>query len=111
MSTNPASPAAPAADAPDARQLRAILVTVSVALRAVIASVSGLNVAQTHLAVDFGASQTDVLWMINIYTLTLAALLLPLGALGDRLGRKPVVPAGLGVFSFAIIVAALAPNS
>jgi MFS family permease len=111
MSTNPASPAAPAADAPDARQLRAILVTVSVALMAVIASVSGLNVAQTHLAVDFGASQTDVLWMINIYTLTLAALLLPLGALGDRLGRKPMLLAGLVVFGVASIAAALAPNS
>src|SRR3981189_2095962 len=111
MSTNPASPAAPAADAPDARQLRAILVNVSVALMAVIASVSGLNVAQTHLAVDVGASQTDVLWMINIYTLTLAALLLPLGALGDRLGRKPMLLAGLVVFGVASIAAALAPNS
>ena len=73
---------------------------------AVIASVSGLNVAQTHLAVDFGASQTDVLWMINIYTLTLAALLLPLGALGDRLGRKPMLLAGLVVFGVASIAAA-----
>jgi EmrB/QacA subfamily drug resistance transporter len=78
---------------------------------AVIASVSGLNVAQTHLAVDFDASQTDVLWMINIYTLTLAALLLPFGALGDRLGRKPMLLAGLVVFGVASVAAALAPNS
>jgi EmrB/QacA subfamily drug resistance transporter len=111
MSTNQVSPAAPAADAPDTRQLRAILVAVSVALMAVIASVSGLNVAQTHLAVDFDASQTDVLWMINIYTLTLAALLLPFGALGDRLGRKPMLLAGLVVFGVASVAAALAPNS
>lgn len=111
MSTNQVSPAAPAADAPDTRQLRAILVAVSVALMAVIASVSGLNVAQTHLAVDFDASQTDVLWMINIYTLTLAALLLPFGALGDRLGRKPMLLAGLIVFGVASVAAALAPNS
>ena len=110
MSTNHA-PAAPAADVPDARRLRAILVAVSVALMAVIASVSGLTVAQTHLAVDFGASQTDVLWMINIYTLTLAALLLPLGALGDRWGRKPMLLAGLALFGVASVAAALAPNS
>jgi hypothetical protein len=47
---------------------------------AVVASVSGLNAAQPQVAVAFDASQGDVLWMINIYTVTLAALLLPLGA-------------------------------
>ncbi|MFF0483265.1 MFS transporter [Streptomyces sp. NPDC004435] len=96
---------------PDARQLRGILAAVSVALMAVIASVSGLNVAQTHLAVEFGASQSTVLWIINIYTLTLAALLLPLGALGDRIGRKPMLITGLAVFGAASVVAGLAPNA
>ena len=61
----------------DARRLRTVLIAVSIALMAVIASVSGLNVAQTHLAVEFGASQNTILWIINIYTLALAALLLP----------------------------------
>ncbi|MFB7712350.1 MFS transporter [Streptomyces sp. NPDC056105] len=98
-------------DTPDARQLRAILIAVSIALMAVIASVSGLNVAQTHLAVEFGASQNTVLWIINIYTLALAALLLPLGAIGDRLGRKPMLIAGLGVFGVASIAAGLAPSA
>jgi MFS family permease len=36
--------------------------------------------------------------MINIYTITLAALLLPLGAAGDRWGRKPVLITGLVVY-------------
>ncbi|MFC9953585.1 MFS transporter [Streptomyces prasinus] len=96
---------------PDARQLRGILTAVSIALMAVIASVSGLNVAQTHMAVEYGASQSTILWIINIYTLTLAALLLPLGAIGDRLGRKPVLVAGLGVFGAANVVAGLAPTA
>ncbi|MFQ3558997.1 MFS transporter [Streptomyces gramineus] len=96
---------------PDARRLRAILIAVSVALMAVIASVSGLNVAQTHMAVEFGASQRTVLWIINIYTLTLAALLLPLGAVGDRLGRKGMLVAGLGVFGVASVVAGLARSA
>lgn len=113
MSTNPTASAAPAGDqgVPDARQLRTILITVSVALMAVIASVTGLNVAQTHMAVEFDASQSTVLWIINIYTLALAALLLPLGALGDRLGRKPMLVAGLTVFGIATVVAALAPTA
>ncbi|MFZ3492551.1 MFS transporter [Streptomyces sp. 5.8] len=96
---------------PDARQLRTVLITVCIALMAVIASVSGLNVAQPDLAVEFGASQSTVLWMINLYTLTLAALLLPLGALGDRLGRKPTLIAGLAVFGIASVVAGLAPSA
>ncbi|WP_030377335.1 MULTISPECIES: MFS transporter [unclassified Streptomyces] len=95
----------------DARQLRAILITVSLALMAVIASVSGLNVAQTHMAVEWGASQTTVLWIINIYTLALAALLLPLGAIGDRFGRKPLLITGLILFGTASVVAGLAPSA
>ena len=108
MSTNAAQAAGESGgDAPDARQLRTILTTVSIALMAVIASVSGLIVAQTHMAVDFDTSQGTVLWIINVYTLVLAALLLPLGAIGDRLGRRPMLIAGLAVFMTAHGVAAL----
>ncbi|MBD0735255.1 MFS transporter [Streptomyces sp. CBMA29] len=78
---------------------------------AVIASVSGLNVAQPDLAVAFDASQSTILWIINIYTLSLAALLLPLGAVGDRWGRKPVLLTGLAVFGGAGVVAGLATSA
>ncbi|MFF0205972.1 MFS transporter [Streptomyces sp. NPDC005017] len=114
MSTNPAQAAhadGSGGGALDARQLRAILTTVSIALMAVMASVSGLNVAQTHMAVEFDASQNTVLWIINIYTLALSALLLPLGAIGDRVGRKPMLIGGLVVFGVASVVAAVAPNA
>lgn len=93
----------------DPRRRRAILWAVCIALMAVVASVSGLNVAQPHLAITFDASQGQVLWIINTYTLTLAALLLPLGVLGDRLGRKPILIAGLIAFGIANIAAAIAP--
>lgn len=96
---------------PDARRRRTILITVCLALMAVIASVSGLNVAQPDLAVAFDASQGTILWIINIYTLGLAALLLPLGAIGDRLGRKPVLLTGLTVFGLASAAAGLAPTA
>lgn len=93
----------------DPRRRRAILGAVGLALMAVVASVSGLNVAQPQLAADLGASQSQVLWIINVYILTLAAFLLPLGAAGDRLGRKPVLIAGLAVFGVANVAGALAP--
>src|SRR5208283_705767 len=95
----------------DPRQRRTILVGVCIALMAVIASVSGLNVAQPQVALAFDASQSDVLWMINIYTITLAALLLRLGAAGDRWGRTPVLIAGLVVFGVASAAAGLAPTT
>jgi EmrB/QacA subfamily drug resistance transporter len=117
MSTNAparigdAEPAAPDPTVHDPRRRRAILVAVCIALMAVIASVSGLNVAQPELAVAFDASQTQVLWFINIYTISLAALLLPLGATGDRWGRKPMLLAGLVVFGAASAAAGLATSA
>ncbi len=69
-----------------------------VALVAIVASVSGLNVAQQALATDLEASQSQLLWIINGYTLALAALLMPVGAIGDRWGRKPVLMIGLVLF-------------
>jgi len=110
--THPYAPI-PAADPTihDPRQRRAILVGVCLALMAVIASVSGLNVAQPQLARAFAASQSDVLWMINLYTITMAALLLPLGAAGDRWGRKPVLITGLVVFGVASAAAGLAATT
>jgi EmrB/QacA subfamily drug resistance transporter len=102
---------APDATIHDPRRRRAILIAVCIALMAVIASVSGLNVAQPQVAVAFDASQSTVLWMINIYTLSLAALLLPLGALGDRVGRRPILLGGLALFGVASAAAGLAASS
>ncbi|MEP1123195.1 MAG: DHA2 family efflux MFS transporter permease subunit [Ilumatobacter sp.] len=94
----------------DPREQRNILIAMCTALIAVIASVSGLNVAQQDLAIDLGASQNGILWIINSYTIALAALLLPIGAIGDRWGRKPVLLTGLAVFGSASFVAAIAPS-
>ena len=70
------------------REQRNILIAMITALVAVLAAMSGLNVAQQQMAIDLGASQSDVLWIINAYTVGLAALLLPVGAIGDRFGRR-----------------------
>ncbi len=87
---------------------RNILIAMCVSLMAVIASVSILNVAQQDLAIDFNASQGTVLWIINAYTLALAALLMPIGAIGDRWGRKPVLLLGLSLFGVSSVLAAIA---
>lgn len=109
MTTQP-PPHTESAIATDPKTQRNILIAMCTALIAVIASVSGLNVAQQDLAIDLGASQSAVLWIINAYTVALAALLLPIGAVGDRWGRKPVLLSGLALFGFASLGAAIAPS-
>ncbi len=94
----------------DPRRRRMVLVAMCTALVAVVASVSGLNVAQGQLATDLGASQSELLWIINGYTIALASLLLPVGAIGDRWGRKQVLVAGLGLFAVANVAASLSTS-
>ena len=103
--TNEAPPDPQAAA--EARRRTWVLVAVCTGLIAVVASVSGLNVAQGQLAADLSATQSQLLWVINGYTIALAALLLPIGAIGDRWGRKQVLIAGLTVFAVANVGAAL----
>ena len=107
--SGPASSAVPFAF--DKRAQRNILIAMVTALVAVIAAMSGLNVAQQSLAMDLGASQATVVWIINAYTIVLAALLMPVGAIGDRWGRKPVLITGLVVFGLSNLGAALATST
>ncbi len=65
----------------------------------VIAMVTIVNAALPALAADTGASQAEQTWIVDVYTLVLAALVLPAGALGDRYGRRGVLVAGLLVFA------------
>lgn len=78
-----------------------ILATMCLALIAVVASVSGLNVALNELSVEFNASTSALLWVVNAYTLVMAALLLPVGEIGDRIGRSTILTIGLAVFAGA----------
>lgn len=104
--TAPDRTAGPAA-AVDARRLRLVLAVVAVALMTVVSAVSGLNVALPSLARDTGASQTQLSWVVDAYTVVFAGLLLFAGALGDRYGRKGILVAGLAVFGLAAAGATL----
>lgn len=67
-----------------------------------------VNVALPELATALDASTAGIQWVVNAYALTLAALVLLGGALGDRLGRRRVFILGTGVFGVASLAAALA---
>lgn len=94
----------------DPRQRTLVLIAMCAALVAVVSSVSSLNIAQSAISLDLNASQGNLLWVVNAYTLALAALLLPIGALGDRWGRKPILMAGLTLFSIAGVLAGSASS-
>ena len=69
-----------------------------------------INVALPALQTKLNAGVTDVQWVIEAYTLFLAALLLLGGSLGDRFGRKKIYAIGVAVFALASIWCGLAPN-
>ncbi len=69
-----------------------------------------VNIALPALQATMGATIADVQWVVEAYTLFLAALMLTGGALGDRLGRKRVFLAGVAVFTAGSIACGLAPN-
>jgi EmrB/QacA subfamily drug resistance transporter len=85
---------------PPARR-RAVLAVVALALMMVVSAVSGLNVALPDLARATGASQTQLTWIVDAYTVVFAGLLLTAGALGDRYGRKGTLVVGLVLFGAA----------
>lgn len=105
-------PAKPAAAKP-AHTVRAGAVTavVCLALAAVVAAMSSLNVALPGIARATHASQTQLAWVIDAYSLVFASLLLPAGAIGDRYGRRRALIAGLSIFGAGSAVAMTAHSA
>lgn len=70
-----------------------------------------MNVAIPTLAVELDASTSQLQWFSNAYTLVLAAALIPAGLLGDKLGPRRWLLAGLAIFGVASIACAYADNA
>jgi EmrB/QacA subfamily drug resistance transporter len=87
------------------------LITVSVATFMLLLDITVVNTALPAIEEDLQASFTDLQWVIDAYTLSLAALVLTAGSLADRLGRRRVFGIGLGIFSFASLLAGLATSA
>ncbi|MBF9068346.1 MFS transporter [Streptacidiphilus fuscans] len=76
-----------------------------------LVDVSIVNVALPKMAADLNSSFTSLQWVVDIYALTLAALLMALGSLGDRVGHRRLYLTGLVVFAAASLACGLAPNA
>jgi EmrB/QacA subfamily drug resistance transporter len=90
-----------------------ILAVLVVSLLVVVLDNTILNVAMKTIAdphQGLGASQSQLEWAINSYTLVFAGLLFTAGILGDRLGRKRVLLTGMVLFGLASLASAYAQS-
>jgi EmrB/QacA subfamily drug resistance transporter len=71
---------------------------------------SVLSVALPAIRASYGAGAQQVQWVVNAYLLSLSALLLLGGALGDHFGRKRLLLIGTGIFAITSLICALAPS-
>jgi EmrB/QacA subfamily drug resistance transporter len=88
-----------------------ITAVVCLALAAVVAAMASLNVALPDIARETHASQTDLVWVIDAYSLAFASLLLIGGGFGDRYGRRMALIVGLVIFSAGSAIAMAATTA
>ncbi|NLI26772.1 MAG: MFS transporter [Acetobacter sp.] len=70
-----------------------------------------LNVALPTLQRQMGATLSELQWIVDAYMLAFAALLLTMGALGDRIGHTAMLRAGMSVFGLASLSGAFAGSA
>ena len=96
---------------PEPGSHRGVLFAMCLALVLVVGSVSAINLALPDLATSLGAGNSALTWIADGYTVALAALVLPLGALGDRYGRRRLLVVGTVVFGLASVAASFADTT
>jgi len=88
----------------------AVLLTVSLGFFMTLLDLTIVNIAIPDMIARLHASLDDVLWVINAYTLVLAALLITAGRLGDLIGQRVMFIIGVALFTAASAGCGLAPG-
>src|SRR5438270_5922426 len=91
---------------PDSRRWWTLSV-LCLSLLMVVVGNTALNVAIPTLVRDIHATDTQLQWIVDAYSLVFAGLLLTCGALGDRFGRKGALTIGLGIFGLGSFLAGI----
>ena len=84
------------------------LATLCLSLLIIVMDNTILNVAIPSLVKELGATNSQLQWIVDGYTLVFAGLLLTTGSLGDRFGRKLALRVGIVIFAFGSVLSALA---
>jgi EmrB/QacA subfamily drug resistance transporter len=87
------------------------LIAVCTAIFMLLLDITVVNVALPDIQRSLHSSFSDLQWVVDAYSLTLAAFLLTAGVVGDIYGRREVFAVGLGVFSAASLVCGLSTSS
>ena len=117
MSTdNPNTHSAPPQGAPVQKRLSKgarwrVLIAVMVAWLPIATDMTILHIAVPSLTLSLQATGTEILWIIDIYPLIIASLLVPMGTQGDRIGPRKLLLVGLLIFMAASLAAAFSPNA
>ncbi|MFJ2792334.1 MFS transporter [Streptomyces sp. NPDC087290] len=88
----------------------AVLLTLSLGFFMTLLDLTAVNVAIPDMIGDLHASLDEVLWVINVYILVLAALLITFGRLGDVCGPRTMFIGGVALFTVASVLCALAQD-
>jgi EmrB/QacA subfamily drug resistance transporter len=101
----------PAGQTETGRRRWAVLAVVSAAQFLTVLDLWVVNIALPALQHDFApATLSDVSWILDVYAIVLATLLLPAGRAADSIGRRELFLAGLVVFGVASLGCAVAPG-
>ena len=85
-----------------------VLVVMCLCVSLIIATVAAINVSIPKIQTSsLHPSNTQLVWIVDVYVIVFAGLLFPAGAIGDRYGRKRALLGGLGAYVAGSIVAAL----
>jgi EmrB/QacA subfamily drug resistance transporter len=87
------------------------LIVVCIATFMLLLDITIVNVALPKIAVDLKASFSDIQWVIDAYSLTLASVLLTMGVLADLRGRKLLFLVGLSLFVATSLLCAVSPSA
>ena len=87
-----------------------VLAVMCLSLLLIVMDNTIVNVALPTIRTDLGATTSQLQWIVDAYILVFAGLLLTMGSLGDRFGRRGALAAGLGVMAVASILSSLATS-
>jgi EmrB/QacA subfamily drug resistance transporter len=87
------------------------LIAVCAGIFMLLVDITVVNVALPAIQLSLHSAFSDLQWVIDAYTLTLAAFLLTAGVIGDMFGRRRVYAIGLGVFSLASLLCGLSTSA
>lgn len=84
-----------------------ILLVIALSVLVVVLDSTIVNIALPTLQTELGATFSDLQWIVNIYIMIFAALMLTTGAMGDRVGRKKVLQIGILLFGVSSLFASM----